>query len=48
MEKKYVFIGGLHRSGTSTITNILGTSNLVSILTDTNVPENEGQHTICI
>lgn len=44
MEKKYVFIGGLHRSGTSAITNILGTSNLVSILTDTNVPENEGQH----
>ena len=44
MEKKYVFICGLHRSGTSTLTKIIGTSNLVSIHTNTNVPENEGQH----
>ena len=44
MIKKYVFICGLHRSGTSTLTKILGDSNLVSIHTNTNVIENEGQH----
>lgn len=44
MEKKYIFICGLHRSGTSTLTRILGNSNLVSIHTNTNVIENEGQH----
>lgn len=44
MEKKYIFICGLHRSGTSTLTKIIGTSNLVSIHTNTNVPKNEGQH----
>ena len=44
MNRKYVFICGLHRSGTSTLTKIIGTSNLVSIHTNTDVPENEGQH----
>lgn len=44
MEKKYIFICGLHRSGTSTLTKIIGTSNLVSTHTNTNVHENEGQH----
>jgi len=42
--KKYVFVCGLHRSGTSTITKIIGSSNLVSMFTNTNVSENEGQH----
>ena len=44
MGKKYIFVCGLHRSGTSTLTKIIGTSNLVSIHINTNVPENEGQH----
>ena len=44
MEKKYIFICGLHRSGTSTLAKIIGTSNLVTTHTNTNVPENEGQH----
>lgn len=44
MEKKYVFIGGLHRSGTSTLRKVIGTSNLVSIHRNTKVPEDEGQH----
>ena len=44
MEKKYIFICGLHRSGTSTLTKTIGTSHLVSTHTNTNVPENEGQH----
>lgn len=44
MEKKYIFICGLHRSGTSTLTKIIGTSNLVSTHRNTNVPQNEGQH----
>ena len=44
MEKKYVFICGLHRSGTTTLTNIIATSNLISELTKTKAPKNEGQH----
>ena len=44
LKKKYIFICGLHRSGTSTLTKMIGTSNLVSIHTNTNVSENEGQH----
>ena len=44
MEKKYVFICGLHRSGTSTIRNIISCSNLVSTHSNTKKPEDEGQH----
>ena len=38
--KKIIFIGGLHRSGTSTLTRLIGSSYLTSIHTKTNVPEN--------
>ena len=44
LDKKYIFICGLHRSGTSTLTKMIGTSKSISIHTNTNVPENEGQH----
>lgn len=44
INKKIVFIGGLHRSGTSTLTKIIGSSDIVSIHTNTKKPENEGQH----
>ena len=43
-KKKYVFIGGLHRSGTSILSQILGSSNKISRHTDTNKYEDEGQH----
>tara|TARA_Y100001935_G_scaffold254603_1_gene264189 strand:- start:834 stop:1568 length:735 start_codon:yes stop_codon:yes gene_type:complete len=44
MDKKYIFICGLHRSGKSTLTNIISTSNLVSIHTHKNSIDIEGQH----
>ena len=44
MDKKYIFICGLHRSGKSTLTNIIRTSNLVSIHTHKNSIDIEGQH----
>ena len=44
MDKKYIFICGLHRSGKSTLTKIISTSNLVSIHFDKNSSDIEGQH----
>jgi GR25 family glycosyltransferase involved in LPS biosynthesis len=41
--KKYIFICGLHRSGTSSLTNLLGKSPKTSHHTNTNVIEDEGQ-----
>jgi hypothetical protein len=42
--KKYVFISGLHRSGTSILFKILGSSAKISKHEKAGVPENEGQH----
>jgi hypothetical protein len=39
-----VFVGGLHRSGTSPLYRALGTHPDVSCLANTGVPEDEGQH----
>jgi hypothetical protein len=41
---RFIFIGGLHRSGTSTIFQCLREHPLVSGFKDTGVPEDEGQH----
>ena len=43
-EKKYIFLCGLHRSGTSILQQILGNSPLISKHTNTKKPEDEGQH----
>jgi hypothetical protein len=42
--KRYVFICGLHRSGTSLLHRILRAHPDISGFTDTNAPEDEGQH----
>ena len=42
--KKYIFIGGLHRSGTSILNEIIGSSEKVSKHENTGKPEDEGQH----
>jgi hypothetical protein len=39
-----VFVGGLHRSGTTLLAKCLGEHPCVSCLRDTHVPEDEGQH----
>lgn len=39
-----LFIGGLHRSGTSMICRCLGQHPQVSVLSETGAPEDEGQH----
>ncbi len=39
-----VFVGGLHRSGTSLLAEILGSNSQASELTGTGVHEDEGQH----
>jgi hypothetical protein len=44
MDKKFVFISGLHRSGTSILHRILRSSEGISGFHDTNVPQDEGQH----
>ncbi len=44
MDKKYIFICGLHRSGTSILQQMLGNSPLISMHTNTFQPEDEGQH----
>jgi hypothetical protein len=44
MEQRLVFVGGLHRSGTSLLTRCLARHPLVSGFEDTGVPEDEGQH----
>lgn len=41
---RHVFIGGLHRSGTSLLHRCLGDHPEVSIFRDTGAPEDEGQH----
>lgn len=41
--KKYIFICGLHRSGTSSLTKLLGKCPKMSCHTNTNVIEDEGQ-----
>ena len=42
-EKKYVFIGGLHRSGTSLFAKCLSQHPNISSFKNTNVPEDEGE-----
>ena len=45
MKHKYVFVCGLHRSGTSSLTKLIGSSSLeVSIHKNSGKPENEGHH----
>lgn len=39
---RYVFVGGLHRSGTSLVTRLLARHPLVAAITGAPVPENEG------
>lgn len=43
-EHRLVFVGGLHRSGTTLMANLLGAHPQVSRLRGTSVPEDEGQH----
>lgn len=43
-EHRLVFVGGLHRSGTTLMTNLLAAHPSVSGLSGTSVPEDEGQH----
>ena len=43
-QQRVVFVGGLHRSGTSPLTRILGLHPAISVFADTGVPEDEGQH----
>lgn len=42
--EQFIFVCGLHRSGTSVLHRVLQESAAVSGLTDTGVPEDEGQH----
>ncbi len=42
-EKKLLFVGGLHRSGTTPFTRFLGSSSQVSIFCNTGAIEDEGQ-----
>ncbi len=44
VDKQFVFIGGLHRSGTSVLHRILSEAPEISGFQNTSVPENEGQH----
>ena len=43
-EKKYIFIAGLHRSGTTILNEILGSSSKISKHMNTGVYMDEGQH----
>jgi len=42
-QKRFIFIGGLHRSGTSALYNLLGSDPRISIFRNTGVIEDEGQ-----
>jgi len=42
--KQLVFVGGLHRSGTTPLANVIAAHDEFSGLTETGVSENEGQH----
>ncbi len=42
--QQLIFVGGLHRSGTTPLTNVLGSHPDISGLMDTGVIENEGHH----
>ncbi len=44
MTRRYVFVGGLHRSGTSLVARWLGSHTAVAGFRDTGVWEDEGQH----
>jgi hypothetical protein len=44
MPHQFVFIGGLHRSGTSLLHRLLTSHPAISGFSDTGVPEDEGQH----
>lgn len=44
MSHRYIFVGGLHRSGTSLIAQCLAAHPQVSGFSDTGVPQDEGQH----
>jgi GT2 family glycosyltransferase/SAM-dependent methyltransferase len=44
MDRPIVFVGGLHRSGTTLVARSLGAHPLVTRLHGTGVPEDEGQH----
>lgn len=41
---RFIFVGGVHRSGTTLIADLLAQHPEISGLADTGVPENEGQH----
>ncbi len=43
-DKKYVFISGLHRSGTSVLNKMISSSDQISGFDNTGVWEDEGQH----
>jgi hypothetical protein len=42
--QRLVFVGGLHRSGTSLVARLLGAHPMVSAMSGTGVAEDEGQH----
>ncbi len=44
VDKKFIFLAGLHRSGTSLLHEIIREHPEVSGFSNTNVPEDEGQH----
>ena len=44
IDKKFIFISGLHRSGTSLLYKILKENDKISGLENTNEIEDEGQH----
>lgn len=44
LDRKFIFLAGLHRSGTSLLHRILRNHPSISGFSDTGVPEDEGQH----
>lgn len=43
-EHQHIFVGGLHRSGTTPLARVLGAHSEISGLSGTGVPEDEGEH----